>query len=64
MDELANISSIFINKLLQKHSIADKNDIKRCIREFADNDDCFENLVFELGCEALSEYYCKERGKI
>lgn len=65
MDELANINSIFTRELLQKFNlIVDKEDIKKHIRELADNDNCFDNLVFELGCESLAEYCCKEMRKI
>lgn len=35
-------------------------DIKNRIRDMADEDDYFENLVFELGCETLSSYILKK----
>lgn len=38
---------------------ADKGKIMDLIRDISDNDETFENLVFELGCEMLADYYVK-----
>lgn len=38
---------------------ADKEKVMDSIRDLADKDESFENLVFELGCEMLAEYYVK-----
>ncbi len=34
---------------------ASKEEIKNRIRYYADNDECFGNLVFEIGCEAVAK---------
>lgn len=36
-----------------------KKDIEDAIREMADEDDGFEDLVFELGCSKLAKYIKK-----
>ena len=45
------------------HYTADKlknvNEIKNVIRDISDNDDCFENMIFELGCSVLARHYNK-----
>ena len=37
-----------------------KKDTKRVIREIADDDECFENIVFELGCNVLAKAIAKD----
>ena len=40
-----------------------KSVIRNEIRTLSDNDESFENVVFELGCSALAKAYVKEFGK-
>ena len=54
---------ILEDKLYALHYRSDRlknvNEIKDVIREIADNDDCFENTIFELGCSVLARHYDK-----
>lgn len=47
--------SVFSKKVIESTKL-NKEEIKEQIRHYADNDGCFENLVFELGCEKLAEH--------
>ena len=38
---------------------ADKENVMDLIIDISDKDETFENLVFELGCEMLADYYIK-----
>lgn len=40
-----------------------KQAVKAAIRNLADNDECFENVVFELGCSVLAKEYQKTADK-
>ena len=35
------------------------NEIKNVIRDISDNDDYFENVIFEFGCSVLARHYNK-----
>ena len=54
---------ILEDKLYALHYTADQlknvNEIKNVIREISDNDDYFENMIFELGCSVLARHYNK-----
>lgn len=52
-----------VNQLRQRsmpEEMTTKKEIKGQIREISDLDDCFENLVFELGCSVLAKAYLKK----
>ena len=55
--------NILEDKLYALHYTADNlknvNEIKNVIRDISDNDDCFENMIFELGCSVLARHYNK-----
>lgn len=40
-----------------------KKGVKAEIRAIADNDECFADIVFELGCELLAKEYLKQMGE-
>lgn len=52
----ANIEevSLIFAKTFISNSIS-KEEIKNKIRHYADSDECFDNLVFEIGCEAVAK---------
>lgn len=55
-----------VKQLRQRSTLEEmttKKDVKEQIREISDLDDCFENLVFELGCSVLAKAYVKRYGK-
>ena len=44
-------------------SLITKKSLKCAIREIADDDENFENIVFELGCSVLAKSISKESRK-
>lgn len=38
-----------------------KRAVKNTIRDLADREECFENMVFEIGCEVLAREVIKEQ---
>lgn len=50
-------SRLFIKDKTQNLS---KREVKDEIREIADNDEVFENIVFELGCSVLAKAYRRD----
>ncbi len=55
-EALAVFNSRIANNLVE----TDKKMLKNQIRELADDDECFENVVFELGCSVLAKEYLKQ----
>ncbi len=42
-------------------TIRTKQGVKDAIRDLADDDEGFENIVFELGCSVLAKAYIKRK---
>lgn len=55
-EALAVFNSRTANKLVE----TDKKMLKDKIRKIADDDEGFENVVFELGCSVLAKEYLKQ----
>lgn len=55
-EALAVFNSRTANKLVE----TDKKMLKDKIRKIADDDEGFENVVFELGCSVLAKEYLKK----
>lgn len=53
------VMSVFSKKIIESTKL-NKEEIKEQIRFYADNDECFENLVFEFGCEKLAEQFAND----
>lgn len=52
---------IFCHKYLPVFSV-NKKEVKEAIRDVADDDEGFENIVFELGVSVLAKEYVKANG--
>ena len=50
---IEEVSLIFAKTFISNSS--SKEEIKNKIRHYADSDECFNNLVFEIGCEAIAK---------
>lgn len=59
MVTVEDVMGAFSKKIITGAKL-NKEEVKERIRSYADNDDCFENLVFELGCEKLAEQYTND----
>lgn len=55
-EALAVFNSRIANSLVE----TDKKMLKNKIRKLADDDECFEDVVFELGCFVLAKEYLKQ----
>lgn len=52
--------AVFNSRIVNNQVETDKKMLKNQIRELADDDDGFENVVFELGCSVLAKEYLKQ----
>lgn len=59
---LAMFNLHILHGQVNTENLVSKNKIKKEIRKLADNDEGFENTVFELGCSILAKSYCKLNG--
>lgn len=59
-EALAVFNSRIVNNQVETEFLHDKQELKSEIRKLADNDEGFENVVFELGCSVLAKEYLKQ----
>ena len=59
MAAVEDVMSVFFLFFVESAKL-NKEEVKERIRYYADNDECFENLIFELGCEKLAEQYAND----
>lgn len=62
-EALAVFNSRIISKQVNTEFLFDKEELKKEIRKLADDDEGFENTVFELGCSVLAKAYMKSKIK-
>lgn len=55
------LNSRINNGQIDKRSLWYKREVKNVIRELADNDEVFENVIFELGCSVLAKACCRSK---
>lgn len=60
-EALAVFTSRIVNGQVDNEALAFDSEIEREIRKLADNDEGFEDTVFELGCSVLAKTYIKSR---
>ena len=59
METVEDVMAVFSKKIIKSAKL-NKEEVKEQIRHYADNDVCFENLVFELGCEKLAAQFAND----
>ncbi len=59
-EALAVFNSRIVNNQVETEFLHDKKELKSEIRKLADNDEGFEDVVFELGCSVLAKEYLKQ----
>lgn len=59
-EALAVFNSRVVNNQVETEFLHDKQELKSEIRKLANNDEGFENVVFELGCSVLAKEYLKQ----
>nr|DAO52728.1 MAG TPA: hypothetical protein [Caudoviricetes sp.] len=59
-EALAVFNSRIVNNQVETEFLHDKQELKSEIRKLANNDEGFENVVFELGCSVLAKEYLKQ----
>nr|DAM88194.1 MAG TPA: hypothetical protein [Caudoviricetes sp.] len=59
-EALAVFNSRIVNNQVETEFLHDKQELKSEIRKLADNDEGFEDVVFELGCSVLAKEYLKQ----
>lgn len=59
-EALAVFNSRIVNNQVETEFLHDKQELKIEIRKLADNDEGFEDVVFELGCSVLAKEYLKQ----
>ena len=59
-EALAVFNSRIVNNQVETEYLHDKQELKSEIRKLANNDEGFENVVFELGCSVLAKEYLKQ----
>lgn len=60
-EALAVFNSRIVNRQVGTEFFFDKEELKKEIRKLADNDEGFEDTVFELGCSVLAKAYMKSK---
>lgn len=58
-EALAIFNSKIVNGNVDTESLINREGIEKEIRILSDNDESFENAVFELGCSELAKAYLK-----
>lgn len=58
-EALAIFNSKIVNGNVDTESLINREGIEKEIRILSDNDEGFENAVFELGCSELAKAYLK-----
>ena len=59
-EALAVFNSRIVNNQVETEFLHDKQELKSEIRKLANNDEGFEDVVFELGCSVLAKEYLKQ----
>ncbi len=62
-EALAVLNAKIVGKSIDVENLIDREEIEKEIRIASDNDEGFENVVFELGCSVLAKTYEKSRHK-
>lgn len=60
-EALAVFNSRIVNGQVDTENLVWKSEVEKEIRKLADNDEGFEDTVFELGCSVLAKAYLRER---
>lgn len=63
IEALAVFNSRIMNGQISAGNLSQKGNIEEEICKLADEDEGFENVVFELGCSALAKAYEKSKRK-
>lgn len=61
-EALVVFNSRIVSGQINAENLVWKGEIEKEIRKLADNDEGFEDTVFELGCSVLAKHYCKLNG--
>ncbi len=59
-EALAVFKSRIVNNQVETEFLHDKQELKSEIRKLSNNDEGFEDVVFELGCSVLAKEYLKQ----
>ena len=59
-EALAAFNSRIVNNQVETEFLHDKQELKSEIRKLSNNDEGFEDVVFELGCSVLAKEYLKQ----
>ena len=59
-EALAAFKSRIVNNQVETEFLHDKQELKSEIRKLSNNDEGFEDVVFELGCSVLAKEYLKQ----
>lgn len=60
-EALAVFNSRIVSGQVEAENLVLKSEVEKEIRKLADNDEGFEDTVFELGCSLLAKAYLRER---
>lgn len=59
-EALAVLNTRIVRETIDVGNLLNRKEIEREIRDLSDNDEGFENVVFELGCTTLAKAYKKQ----
>lgn len=60
-EALAVFNSRIVSGQVDTENLVWKSEVEKEIRKLADDDEGFEDAVFELGCSILAKAYLKEK---